>query len=175
MNVFIPPHTPEGNVSPELARLAGLLREKVDADRAVSNLIGRRCSDGNIGEFIASIVFNIRLEQSQSKAGMDGRFQSGPFVGSSVNVKTYKDGNKGLDINPKYVPDYYLVLTGVPPGFQVKVFLFEAFPLIAELKRRGRKIQTNTSLKQEDWGNAFDYAASTLLTDKQRVFLHLFD
>jgi hypothetical protein len=36
---------------------------------------------GHLGEWIASVVFDIELESSASAKGIDGRFRSGPLRG----------------------------------------------------------------------------------------------
>ena len=75
---------------------------------------GRSARPGDVGEFIATRVFNLELATTATQAGYDGSFRSGPLAGKTVNVKTYGDVLGGLDIGARPC-DYTLVLTG-PPG-----------------------------------------------------------
>ena len=131
---------------------------------------------GVSGEFIASLVFDIKLEESGHK-GSDGRFRSGPHKGKSVNVKWYIEWGKKLDINADNLPDFYLVLTGSKDEAASKiitenVFLFEAVSFVLKLRERGTTIGRGdpTSTRNEDWR-----AARLRLTEEQKASLQLFN
>jgi hypothetical protein len=59
-------------MSDDLVRLADLVRERNALELAISALISRPAAIGHIGEFIASRIFGITLEQSASARGIDG-------------------------------------------------------------------------------------------------------
>ncbi|HJP58895.1 MAG TPA: hypothetical protein VJ865_02815 [Gemmatimonadaceae bacterium] len=172
----------------ELDRLSALLREHNRIGEQISTLIGRPALTGHLGEFIASKVFDVKLESSATKAGIDGHFMTGPLTGRSVNVKCYLK-LETLDINPRYLPDYYLVLTGPRskaahsrgasrPFVISHVFLFETEALCAGLSARGVKLQTGTSLRRDIWdaGEIFPESNNELyqISDAQRSTLALF-
>jgi len=73
----------------DVARIAELLRERNAVDASMAQVIGRPMAAGHLGEWIASQVFDIELEDSASAAGIDGRFRSRPAQGRTVNVKWY--------------------------------------------------------------------------------------
>lgn len=167
----------------ELARLAGLIRVKNEADLAIAQLIGRPCERGNIGEFVAAKVFAIRLMVSGSHPGHDGIFHDGPLAGKTVNVKTYSRHESALDIGAHRC-DYSLVLTGPPgqapalPWVIDSVFLLDQKKLVAKLRTRGVKIGTATSARKAEWdaGRIFPpHPTSPIqLSDRQLACLSLF-
>ena len=145
----------------QLDTLAALLREHNKVGEQIAKLIGRPALTGHLGEFIASKIFDVKLETSATSAGIDGRFRSGSLVDRSVNIKRYLK-LETLDINPRHLPDYYLVLAGPRskatssrgasrPFVISHVFLFETLPLCASLSARGVKLQTGTSLRRDVW------------------------
>jgi hypothetical protein len=69
---------------------------------------------GHLGEWLASRIFDIQLEESAATQGYDGRFRTGPLVGRTVNVKWYMKRTGLLDTTDYPKLDYYLVLTGPP-------------------------------------------------------------
>jgi hypothetical protein len=140
----------------ELQRLAELLVERNECDRKIARLIARPATVGNIGEYVASRVFQIRLVFSESQAGYDGVFQEGPFAGRTVNIKSYSRHQSIRDVG-SHPCDFYLVLTGprgaarhLPWGIE-SVFLFESTELLGRLKERGVKIGVATSVTSGDW------------------------
>ena len=172
----------------DLDSLAGLLREHNKVGEQIAKLIGRPALTGHLGEFIASKIFDVELEKSATSAGIDGRFRSGLLAGRSVNIKCYLK-LETLDINPRYLPDYYLVLTGPRskaansrgasrPFVISHVFLFETSPLCASLIARGIKLQTGSSLRRDIWdaGEVFPESnnARYEISDAQRSTLALF-
>src|SRR5215469_11932264 len=83
----------------EVGRLVSLIREKNEVERKIAELIGRPAAPGNIGEFVAAKVFNIKLMSSGSHPGYDGVFERGPLAGKTVNIKTYGRQELVLDIS----------------------------------------------------------------------------
>lgn len=146
----------------DLQRLASLIRVRNANEVEITRIIDRPAQIGHVGEYIASRIFDIALEDSAVHPGSDGRFGSGPFAGRSVNIKMYGKREGLLDIHPAYVPDFYLVLTGprattmtsrgTPRPWSVnEVFLFEAVPLIRRLRVRGVKLGVATSVAAAEW------------------------
>jgi hypothetical protein len=146
----------------ELGMLAELLRQLNDLGMRISQITQRPATIGHTGEFIASKIFNIQLQESASSEAIDGHFQSGPLKGSSVNVKWYAKHESILDITPDSLPDYYLVMAGpksttmsskggVRPWIIDTVHLFNAEELVARLRDRGVKIGIASSVRRQDW------------------------
>ena len=176
-------------MSQELAELARLIQERNVIASQITGIIDRPAQIGHIGEFIASKVFDIRLEESAVAKGIDGVFRSGPLAGSTVNVKFYGKLEGLLDIRRDAVPDYYLVLTG-PRATALtsrgearlwhidSVFLFQGARLLAHLEDRGVKIGVATSVTKPQWEAAqvFPSAGNSELelSDEQTEWLRLF-
>jgi hypothetical protein len=173
----------------DLIQLANLIDTRNQTEREITALIGRPAAIGHIGEYIASRIFNIVLEESASHNSSDGYFGNEPLKGHTVNIKWYAFQEGMLDITPDSFPDYYLVLTGlksrmmtsrghVRPWTIEKVFLFNAAALIDELKIPGVKIGIATSLRQHLWEKAEIYPAHSNnfipLSQSQRDVLTLF-
>jgi len=144
---------------------------------------------GNVGEFIASRIFDVKLEHSATAKGIDGRFASGALAGKTVNIKWYAKHEGLLDIRPDALPDYYLVLAGprtaaassrgsVRPWLIDAVYVFRAAVLLQSLKQRGVKIGVATSVIRKLWDQAEVYPTPTnrqlVLTNEQREMLALF-
>ncbi len=91
----------------DLARLADLIRERNILEREITALVGRPAQIGHLGEYIASRIFPIVLEESASQRGVDGRFSAGRLTGRTVNIKWYSLRGGELDITPDALPDYY--------------------------------------------------------------------
>lgn len=173
----------------ELTQLAELIRKKNEVEKRITNIIGRPAIIGHVGEFIASRIFNIQLEESASAKGKDGYFQDGKLKGKSVNIKFYTKNDRLLDITPAFLPDFYLVLSGDPgtnasskgivkPWCISNVYLFESRSLIEKLKQRNIKIGTATSVAKMFWNQAelFPTPVNTALqlSEKQMELLQLF-
>ena len=101
-----------------LDNLATLLKERNRIDKLISELIQRPATQGHIGEFIASKIFNIKLIEAANNKAIDGYFTSGPLAEHSVDIKFYGKQEGLLAINDDMQPDYFLVLTG-PKGSAV--------------------------------------------------------
>ncbi len=174
----------------DLIQLAKLIDVRNQVEREITAWIGRPAAIGHIGEYIASRIFNIALEESASHKSSDGRFRDEPLMERTVNIKWFAFHEGILDITPESYPDYYLVLTGLKAGATTsrgrvrpwtieKVFLFDAQSLVEELKREGVKIGIATSLRRHLWGNAEIYPANRIdwfqLSQVQRDALALFN
>jgi len=144
---------------------------------------------GHIGEYIASKIFQIKLEDSASAKGIDGVFVKGPLKGKTVNIKLYGKREGLLDITRDNLADYYLVLTGPKsaattsrkssrPLVISNVYLFKMTELISKLRKRGVKIGIATSVAKSYWTEAEIYPHKTNdkleLTREQARLLELF-
>jgi len=173
----------------ELEALAALLRKRKQIDVEISEIINRPSIPQHLGEFIASKIFNIRLESSATAKGIDGVFIEGPLKGKTVNIKTYGKQEGILDITLKNLADYYLVLTGPksPPATSrgesrpvviSYVYFFEMKDLVDKIGNRGVKIGVATSVAKSYWKEAEVYPKQTNrrleLTKEQIRFLKLF-
>jgi hypothetical protein len=152
-------------------------------------VIGRPAERGHVGEYIAAHIFNITIERSARKRARDGRFTTGALAGQTVNVKWYGKQEGVLDLHRRGAPDYYLALTG-PAGPAVSsrgatrpwviqsVYLFDSHRLLEDLRARGVKIRTGSSVRQGLWSDAEVYPESRnailVLTKEQRDLLALF-
>ena len=173
-----------------LERLAQAIMERNAVERRIAGIIGRPGLVGHVGEYIASEVFHITLEDSATQKGIDGRFASGPLRDKSVNIKWYAKREGLLDINPDHLPDFFLVLAGpktaaassrgtARPWRVSSVFLFDSHELIEALHRRGVKIGIATSVANHLWEEAQIYPEGPSnilpLSQEQRGKLALFD
>ena len=172
-----------------LEQLAKAVKQKNIIDDEIADIIGRPAERGHTGEYIASRVFGIRLERSASHKGIDGHFASGNLVGKTVNIKWYGKWDGLLDINPKTLPDFYLVMTGskagatssrgtTRPWMVSHVFLFDAHRLLVKLEGRGIKIGVATSVAEGLWREAEVYPAQRnsrlVISEEQKRLLALF-
>jgi len=174
-------------VDDELRQLADLLRLRDDLDARIAALTGRSARQGDVGEFIASKVFDIELAATAVQAGYDGRFRSGPLTGGTVNIKTYGDAVTGLDIG-LHPCDFYLVFSGPPRAvgpvrhhrWRISaVYLFDTHRLTTDLVARNTKIGIATSLRRSDLAAAQLFPAGSAtaalsLTKRQSAMLSLF-
>ncbi len=173
----------------DLKKLADLIAKRNEVEAAIAEIIGCPGGAGNVGEYIASLVFGIKLADSQTNKAYDGRFVDKPLVGKTVNVKFYCRNQRLLDITPNSLPDYYLVLAGpISPASSTRgktnpwavagVYLFEAKSLVGKLEDRQVKIGTATSVAKEYWEDAKIYPKKNpklySLTQDQRDALALF-
>jgi hypothetical protein len=173
----------------KLDELATLLSVHNSLGEKISRLISRPATIGHTGEFIASEIFNIKLEESAIQKAIDGRFTSGPLAGKSVNVKWYGKLESILDMSIDDQPDYYLVMTGpkstaenskggVRPWVIDYVFLFDSETLVQQQKSRGVKIGIGSSVRKRQWLEAEIYPnasnKSLPITSEQREMLKSF-
>ena len=174
----------------DLKHLARLLHARNANEIEITKIIERPAQLGHVGEYVGSRIFDIVLEESANQQGIDGYFNSGSLAEKSVNIKTYGKREGILDIQPEFLPDYYLVLTGpkstatsskgsTRPWVINEIFLFEAKPLIARLKKRGIKTGTATSVREIEWKDAQIYPESSnsplKLTKAQKSNIRLFE
>lgn len=172
-----------------LVHLAALLREHNIITDKIARLINRPAEMGHIGEYIASAIFGISLVSSASQKGIDGYFTAGLLAGLSVNIKWYRKWERLLDITPKALPDYYLVMTGPPsaamtsrsssrPAVIDRIYLFDAEALYIQLLERNIKVGIATSVIQQLWHEAEVYPEQNNpklpLSETQKQMLVLF-
>ena len=173
----------------DLEQLADLIARRNELASGIAALVGRPAQIGHVGEYVASRIFGIALEESASQKALDGRFTSGNLLGRSVNIKWYAKQEGFLDLTPGALPDYYLVMTGpkagpissrwtTRPWVIDAVHLFDAQELVLELQARGGKIGVATSVRQELWRGAEIYPVSRnqrlVLSEEQREMLARF-
>ena len=173
----------------EIERLAEVLSEMNAIGNRITDITGRPATIGHTGEYIASRIFDIELEESASAKAIDGWFRSGKLAGRTVNIKWYGKLEYMLDITPDELPDFYLVMTGpknqgaasrgeIRPWVISYVFLFKAAELVRELQARGVKIGTATSVVKHEWEAAEIYPNQRNLgfrpTDEQMAQLLAF-
>lgn len=155
----------------DIELLAKLIKERNANEVAITNIIKRPAQLGHLGEYIASKIFSIELEESAVHVGSDGVFTKDPLVGKSVNIKMYGKREGILDIGEEYVPDYYLVLAGpkatqstskgaTRPWVIKEVFLFDGPALVGRLRKRGVKIGIAISVVLAEWESARIYPSS---------------
>lgn len=179
----------QDNCIDDLKKLAALIRQRNQAELDITRIVGRPAHVGHIGEFIGAKVFGIALASSASGKGYDGRFEEGPLEGRTVNIKWYAKREGLLDIEPRFLPDYYLVLTGPyeaagpsrgspRPWLITSVFLFDGPRLIDELTKVGIAVGIATSVRKHFWEAAelWPNHRNTLLslTIEQQDVLRLF-
>ena len=173
----------------QLVNLAELIRERNETSAEIAALIGRPAIFGHVGEYLASSIFDIQLNESASSKGTDGHFRAGPLAGKSVNVKWYGKQESILDITPRCLPDFYLVMTGpkssaassretTRPWLIEHVYLFDAKILVSELSDRKLKVGIATSVRQCYWKDAEIYPHQTnqeyILSEEQKKMLRQF-
>lgn len=174
--------------SEQLTALAALLRERNEIDRRIGAILDRPMATGHAGEWIAARIFDIHLEGLANAPAIDGRFQSGPLAGKSVNVKWYLKREGMLDVTPSPLLDYYLVLAGpkstpkdlrsLRPWVISSVHLFDAKATLASLTARGARAGIASSVPEAQWTAQEIYPTQTCellpLTDRQRDQIALF-
>jgi hypothetical protein len=149
----------------ELERLAELVKKRNALECEITELIARPAAIGHIGEYIASRIFHIALEDSASRKGIDGHFTDGALKDRSVNIKWYAMRERLLDITPEFLPDYYLALIGPRPTVMTSrgrtrpwliesVYLFNSGALMGNLRSRGVKLGVACSVAQSLWEQA---------------------
>lgn len=173
----------------ELRRLSELIRERNENGKKTTVLINRPALIGHVGEYIASTLFDIHLEESAVTKSLDGRFRTGELAGRSVNVKWYAKKEGLLDIRQDELPDYYLVLAGpsatvfhsrgeARPWHIDSVHLFLAKDLVATLREKQVRIGTATSVANKLWDEAELYPRQNctmlLIKEEARRLLGLF-
>lgn len=174
----------------KLQALAEIIKTRNRIDDSISEIIGRPALPGHFGEFVAAEIFDITLHESATHRGSDGYFADGKLEGKSVNIKFYPKNEGLLDITLKSPPDFYLVLAGprvaaepsrgtTRPWKITSAFLFNHAELVSDLKSRGVKLGTATSVRRQYWDEAEIYPAPTnpniSLSPLQKRMLQLFN
>ncbi len=173
----------------DLPFLASLLKSRNTVDSKIANIIGRPTHLQEVGEYIASVIFGIVLEDSATQKGSSGYVTRGPLAGRYVDIQWYIKRDGELNIKPDTLPDYYLILAGPKSGVVSirslanpwtieSVFLFGAHKLVEVLHERNVKIGAATSVIGVLWDRAEIYPRQTnntlILSDEQRSLLALF-
>jgi len=173
-----------------LDKLADLLSEMNSIGDRISEITQRPATIGHTGEYIASRIFDIELEESASAKAIDGHFRNGTLAGKTVNIKWYSKQEYLLDITPDSLPDYYLVMTGpkdlegtsrggIRPWLINSVFLFNAADLVIELTAQGVNVRTASSVQKHEWQAAEIYPNKRSMvyrmTDEQMAQILAFD
>jgi hypothetical protein len=173
----------------ELAEFAALLKERNAINARIGAMLGRPAETGDIGEWIASKIFDIELAAAANNTAFDGHFTTGDLVGRTVNVKTYLRQYSTLDVTEHSSLDYYLIFTGpksnlgssrgtLRPFCIESVYLFKSADLLTELRATGKVIGIATGINVAWWKAAEIYPLPTnpalMLNDHQRSRLALF-
>lgn len=191
MREILPDNTLEYNMQNDeinnLQNLAKVIKQKNTIDAEIAQITRRPAERGHAGEYITAAIFDIELESSANKKGIDGRFASGNLVGKTVNIKWYGKLEGILDISLENGPDFYLVMTGpksvspsskggTRPWIISYVFLFDSSKLLQELKHL--KMGIATSVKKQLWEMAEIYPIQRnkqlILSVEQKNLLELF-
>src|SRR5215471_6408272 len=152
-------------MSSDLQFLASLLKSRNTIEGKIANIIGRPTHLQDVGEYIASAIFGIVLDDAVLHKGSSGHFTHGPLAGHRVDIQWYIRRDGELNIKPDELPDYYLVLAGPKSGVATmrslanpwiieSVFLFDAHKLIEVLRERNVKIGAATSVISVLWDRA---------------------
>ncbi len=176
-------------MSGDLQFLASLLKSRNTVDSKIANIIGHPTHVQDVGEYIASVIFGIAIEEPTPQKGSSGRYTHGPLAGRNVDVQWYIRRDGELNIKLDALPDYYLVLAGPKSGVASirnlanpwtieSVFLFDAHKLVEVLRERNVKIGTTTSVIGVLWDRAEIYPKQVnnmlMLSEEQRTLLALF-
>lgn len=149
-------------VTKEFRNFTDLIKQRNEVEVAGSKIIGRPFIIGHIGEYIASEIFDIKLNESASAKGHDGYFNNGPLKGCSVNIKYYSRKGRLLDLCKVEGPDFYLVLMGssdkkeIAPWDIESVYLFDTKWLLEKLEGKV-KIGVASSVRKEYWNSTMIY------------------
>ena len=169
--------------------LSALVARRNAVSTEIAAILGRPAQLGHLGEFVASVLFDIDLAPSANNKGFDGRFTQGLLAGKSVDVKTYAKREGIIDLRMQDLPDYYLILSGPrAPAASSKgqdrpwvidgIHLFDAQMLVESLLSRSLKVGIAASVAAAYWVAAEVYPSPTCklleVRDDQRVWLESF-
>ena len=171
-----------------LPQLASLLKSRNVIDSKIAALIGQPVQVQSVGEYIASVIFGIALEEKTTHKTSEGRFTHGPLAGHTIDVqwRVKHDGLLHLKTDP--LPEYYLVFVGSKeiadlhnlsiPWVIESVHLFHSSELITALRERGVQLGTGTSITGPLWERAEIYPVQRnhqlVLSNEERAMLALF-
>lgn len=173
----------------KLHQLSHLVLEFNAITAKISDLIGRPALLGNVGEFIASELFDFALETRGNNHAWDGRFRSGPLKDKTANIKVLGRREGILDLNMSLLPDYYLVLAGPRartsmsglssrPWSIASIHLFNARELHSAFTLAGRRVGIASSVRLAEWDAAEVYphnrSGILKLTDEQRRWIETY-
>lgn len=169
--------------------LSDLVAKRNAISTEIATILGRPAQLGHLGEFVASVLFDIELEFSANNKGVDGRFRSGELAGKSVDVKTYAKREGIIDLRLVDLPDYYLILSSPRtsasssrgqdrPWLIEGIHLFEARTLVDALVAKRLKVGVAASVAGALWNASEVYPTNVshlpVLTDLQRSWLETF-
>lgn len=182
---------PDPNMEDELHRLADLISCRNQLEAEISAITGRPALLGQLGEYIASRIFPIRLIKNASHKAFDGYFFQGELAPCSVNIKWYAMREGLVDISPGFLPDYYLILVGPPPSATAALglrnrpwkicgaHLFDANELVDALEMRGVRVGIASSVRRDLWDAAEIYPNAVSdryrISPEQRALLDMFN
>ena len=174
----------------KLMTLSVLTKRKNGVEKEMAAIIERPLEKGHFGEFVAAQIFGIELCEDATNEGFDGVFRDGTLAAKTVNIKYCTRHERLLDLKKENGPDCYLVLTGpaaapaasrgqARPWVIVSAFVFEAVPLLSELRNRNstKKIGLATYVPADLWDEAKVYPCDSPLlplTRPQKDMLALF-
>lgn len=169
----------------DLPQLAALIKQRTPIDAQIAALLNRPAERMHASRAIATLIFDIALE---NPASFTGQFRNGPLAGKTVSIKWNGKDEGVVDIKPESVPDYYLVMTGprgtggssrgtTAPWVIVTVYLLDAPRLVADLQAQGVRLTESTKVPPATWHAAEIYPAHNSLlplNEEQRMLLQLF-
>jgi hypothetical protein len=170
----------------DLSWLASLMKSRNTIDAKIATMVGRTAQAGNVGEYIAAMIFKIALDETGKARGYDGRFTHGPLTGQTVDVQWHLKHDGQLNLRIDALPDYYLVLTGpqttapahASPWLITSIFLFNARDLLNALGERGVQIGSGTSVTGPLWERAEIFPRAQdhrfVLSEEEKTMLALF-
>ena len=177
----------------DLEKLSTLIKKWNRLEREISAIIERPGTISNVGEYIASKVFDIVLERSRTRQAYDGVFGNGLLKGLRVNVKISRERESFIDWRDDALPDFFLILAGPKrtsrrktgesrPVRIASAYLFRVKETRAQLISRevnlpkNRRVQASIAHWQWEAAEVFPNANCDLLvlSSKQRSLLMLF-
>ncbi len=173
----------------ELSHLADLIGERNRVEREIVAITDRSAQLERVGEYIASIIFDLTLYPFRSEMGSDGYFNIGPLAGQSVDVKWYSREEYRVSVNVAALPDYYLVFSGprvstivsrrAPHAWAIsKVHLFQAKAFVDASLLNNAKANVGIVVARAHWDEAELYPNARnpffSLTEAQRARLAMF-
>ncbi len=172
----------------DIPLLASLLKSRNTIDHKIATLIGHPAQVQSVGEYIASVIFGIALDEPTMHKTSDGRFTRGPLMGRTVDVQwhTRREGILHLKMDP--LPDYYMAFVGSKeatdlhalslPWVIESAYLFDADELLTALHERGVQVGKGTSITGPLWERAEIYPTQRnnhlVLSQEERDMLALF-
>ena len=90
----------------DLPQLASLLKSRNTIDSKIATLIRRPVQVQSVGEYIASVIFGIVLEEPAPHKTSDGRFTRGLLAGRTVDVQWHRSEERrvGKECRSRWSP-----------------------------------------------------------------------